>query len=205
MGMAAVPTGVYAYNAIGCFLALMTGRPRVSHAVARTARSSARPQRRFECKSCQGTVLPKHLSILQQQVPAVIEDKPMIVQPRGQDCMSLAGPDVADQHEPKILSRDAGKQKGCQLRDRIVFAVSLARRECCERRAPDILDAMLRHVGRRLDGQVNSAVDKAEPSAAPVRAPGLDNGEEPFGTRRTIDANGVTCSEHIEIRSHSHR
>src|SRR4051794_25035456 len=87
----------------------------------------------------------------------------------------------------------------------IVFAVALARRECCERRAPDIWDAMLRHVGRRLDGQVDSAVDEAEPGAAPVRAPGLDNGEEPFGTRRTIDANGVTCPEHIEIRLHSHR
>src|SRR3954453_5746998 len=119
--------------------------------------------------------------------------------------MSLAGPDVADQHEPKIPSKDARKQQGCELRDRIVFAVALARRECCERRAPDIWDAMLRHVGRRLDGQVNSAVDVAEPSAAPVRAPGLDNGDEPFGTTRTIDANGVTCSEHIEIRPHLHR
>ena len=71
-----------------------------------------------------------------------------------------------------------------EFRDRIVFAIAGAPCQRRKRRGPDVDLAILGEVAHRPDGEIDRAVDLAEPGAAVARLGGVDDGEELQRCRR---------------------
>ena len=118
------------------------------------------------------------VGILDHRHAAVVERQPAPVQPRGSHRMILAMDGIAQHHDPDIIRREAGAAQGCEFRNRIILAVATATRERCERRRPDVDLAVLGEVADRPDGEIDGAVDFAEPGAALARPGSIDDVEE---------------------------
>ena len=73
---------------------------------------------------------------------------------------------IVQHHDPDIVGREAGAAQGDEFCNRIILAVTAATRERCERRRPDVDLAVLGEVVDRPDGEIDGAVDFAEPGAA---------------------------------------
>ena len=81
-------------------------------------------------------------------------------------------------HDPQVFGRDAGAAQRHEFRDRVVLTVAAAAGERRERGRPDVDPAMLGEVAHRPDGEIDRAIDFAEPGAAVAEPRGVDDIEE---------------------------
>ena len=118
------------------------------------------------------------VGILDHRHAAVIEYQPVSVEARRGHRMIVAMDGMAQHHDPEIIGSEAGAAQRDQFRNRIILAIASAARERCEGRRPDIELAVLGHVADRPDGEIDGAVDFAEPGAAFARPGSVDDVEE---------------------------
>ena len=81
-------------------------------------------------------------------------------------------------HDPQIVGRDAGAAQRHEFRDRIILAIAAARASVASGERPDVDLAVLGEVAHRPDGEIDGAVDLAEPGAALAEPGGVDDVEE---------------------------
>ena len=90
---------------------------------------------------------------------------------------------IAQHDDPQILGRNAGHPQRGEFGDGVVFAIAGAGGKGGERRAPDVDLAVLSHVARRLDRQIDGAIDLAKAGAALAGPCSVHDGKELQGGR----------------------
>ncbi len=76
---------------------------------------------------------------------------------------------LAHDYQAQIFLRDAGLTQGDELRNCIVLAIAGSRGECRKRGRPAIIDAVLRAIAYGPDGEIEGAIDLAEPGKSLAR------------------------------------
>ena len=115
--------------------------------------------------------------------------------------MLTVAPDIPHDDQSKVVRQSAGFTQRDLLCDGVVLAIAHPRREGGKRCRPDVVDAVLRQVGHRLDAQVDGAIDLADSRASLTSAALLDDLQKCPRRRWTVIFVGPTHGERLLVRT----
>ena len=122
-----------------------------------------------------GMVL-SHLLVLDHDHVAIVQHKPVSIEPCGNNSVVLFPNVVSQDDDPKVVSGNSRLLQSNELRDRVVFAVPSSYSECGQGRAPDIVRTVKCQIALWLYLQIDCAVDLTESSAPSQGSCTVNNG-----------------------------